>query len=668
MLRIKKLSTGDFLCLLIIAALAVILAACSSEEPSVLEPVIERPTEPPEINQATVFEGPLVNAGQTSVSRYIKNGIYSAVFNNANRYSEEVAEPTTNLDSSDSGFSTTNTQEVGVDEADRIEYDGSFLYLTANAEWTEEGQEESRVRVLERQDDFSLSEVASLPLTNELDNIDGIYQHNDRLAVLSSNFQYYAIDILFAEPASWEQTEQRVGLDIYDTSLPSSPTLITNIQIEGAILSSRRIDDHLYIVTSYTANVEGLNPQATTEEELLANYLTILDTPNSELMPKIYRNTDEGTPLGSMENCSIPAEATENDGYAKMLNIIRINLSDANEVDVSCISAVAEMMYMSTDNLYLSASLDNQTVLHKIALDEELSYQATGAVPGYLGWRGAANLRLSEYEDNLRIVSTDYSDTDPVHKLSILAQQESELVAISTLPNETESTPIGKPGEDIYAVRFFGDRGYIVTFERIDPLYVLDLANPTSPQILGELEIPGFSSYLHPLDNGYLIGVGQQINTANLPEDDVATDEPIVQEGMKVSLFDVSDPSSPNEVGSIVKPYAYTPVEYDYRALSVLNSNGSYQLALPIESWQAWGDELSSFWRYQHSLLLLEIDTNIALPELIIRQEMIPTSSEYYYFGGNDRSVIHGDNVYYIHGNQVWQGLWEEGTDVFGPY
>ena len=670
MLQTQKNNVGNLLCLVIIVMIVFLLAACSDDSAQVaVQPIIERPTEPPQLNSATAFAGPLVKAGEVSVSRFIKNGIYSATFDYANTFREGGAEPTVSLDSANASFSTTNTQESGVDEADRIEYDGDILYLAAYPQWHKEGVSQSKVRVLERQNDFSLNSVAELPLLDENSNIGGMYQHGDRLAVLSTNTQFYTLDARSFAPEPWSPNEQKLTLDIYDTSLPSNPSTVSNIKIDGAMVSSRRIGDDLYLVTSYTAYVDGLNPEASTDEELLGNYLTILDTPDSGLMPKIYRDGDEGTPLNSTEDCVIPAQATEKDGYAHLLTISRINLTDPNDIQSSCISSVANMLYMSEANLYLSSSVQNQTVLHKVSLDANLTYQATGNVDGIIGWRGAANLRLSEQNDNLRIVTSDYSSGEPEHKLSILNQQGNELAILATLPNHTSPEPIGKPGEDIYAVRFLGDRGYIVTFERIDPLYVIDLADPNAPSVLGALEIPGFSSYLHPLDNGYLLGVGQQVNVNNIPENGEVTDEPVTQEGMKISLFDVSDPANPTEVNSIVRPSSYTPVEYDYRALSVLNNNGSYQFALPIESWNISSEEPVDFWAASNSLMLLEVDTRSNNPELIHRSDVRPNVSEQpYAHAWEDRSIIHGDNVYYIHGNQVWHTTWAEESEVFGPF
>jgi uncharacterized secreted protein with C-terminal beta-propeller domain len=670
MFQSQKNNNCALLSIVIISMAIFVLAACSDGTSSVIaEPIIDRPTEPPQLNSATSFDGPLVKADQLSVSRFIKNGIYSAAFDYANSYKVVVSAPAESQDSVNANFSTTNTQESGVDEADRIEYDGNILYLAANLGWFEEATHRSKVRVLERQNDFSLNLVAELSLLDKDWYIGGIYQHVNRLAVLSTNIPTHSIDITTFAPQPWSPNEQKLTLDIYDTSLPSQPSTVSNIKIDGAMVSSRRIGNDLYLVSSYTAYIEGLNPNASSEEELLTNYLTILDTPDADLMPKIYRNGDEGTPLNSTEECVIPAQATDKDGYAHLLTISRINLTDPNDTQSSCISSVANMLYMSDANLYLSSTVDNQTVLHKVSLDANLTYQATGKADGIIGWRGAPNLRLSEQDDNLRIVTSDYTGVVPEHKLSILSQQGNELTILATLPNDTFPEPIGKPGEDIYAVRFLGDRGYIVTFETIDPLYVIDLADPRTPKVLGELEIPGFSSYLHPLDNGYLIGVGQQVNVNNIPENGEAANEPVIQEGMKISLFNVSDPTNPIEVNSIVKSNSYTPVEYDYRTLSMLNNDGSYQFALPIESWNIALNEFSDFWTTSNSLILFEVDTTSSNPELIKKSEVSPDTSEQPYANPReDRSVIHGNNVYYIHGNQVWHSTWAEGATIFGPF
>jgi len=197
---------------------------------------------------------------------------------------------------------------------------------------------------------------------------------------------------------------------------------------------------------------------------------------------------------------------------------------------------------------------------------------------------------------------------------------------------------------------------------------VLDLSDPYSPMVAGALEVPGFSSYLFPLQNNYLLGVGQQVNAANIPQTGTVPDAPVTQEGMKISLFDVNDPANPIEINNIVMAQSYTPVEYDYRALSALNSNGNYQFALPVEQWGQSDAEMGLWWN-QSSLLLLQVDTNIGQPKLMQNKQIqVPNPTDYYIYSGDDRSVIHGDHVFYIHGNQVWHSLWNDDLKPQGPY
>lgn len=636
-----------------------LLAACSGSDSKSID---LRPKAVPEINQPQTFSGPLSKAGKTSVSRYLKNGIYSAT-QNPNATLEVITPQPVSLSVD---FSTTNTQEVGIDEADRMEYDGNYLYLAAYPEWIEGSTYQSHVRVLERQLDYSLNEVARLNLTDENANINGIYLDQNRLAVVSANSQVYPINIMPIEP--WWPTKSRLAVDVYDTTTPADSRATLNIEFDGSLLSSRRIDDQLYLVTSYVPTVEGLVPGATSDEDKLANYLAILDTPDAELMPKMYVN-ESAQALNAPEDCAIPAAATERDGYAQLITLIRINLQQPDDISASCLSTVANVMYMSTDNIYLAGTTDTQTVLHKISLDNELSYQASGSVNGIIGWRGPGNLRLSEKDGYLRIVTSDYQTSDPEHVLSILSQQGNELTSVAQLPNDPNPEPIGKVGEDIFAVRFFNDRAYIVTFERIDPLYVIDLSDPLVPQVLGALEIPGFSSYLHPLDNHYLLGVGQQVSTENIPATGTTPAQPATQQGMKISLFDIANPSAPIEVNSIVKEQAYTPVEYNYQALSVLNTAGAYQFAMPLEEWTQNNEMSLAVWQPTHSLLLLDVNTQAGQPSLVERAQVYADAQqESYIYSGEDRSVIHGEHVYYIHGNLIWHSLWQSESAIDGPY
>lgn len=652
-----------------ISALVLLtLSACSSDDETTQLVVL--PEVPPEVNQATVFNGPLTQTSSSQAEQFIKNGIYAASIANANA-EDVVSTPSVGNDSggaSSDNFSQTNTVEQGVDESDRLKYDGSHMYVAETSTYYLEEPVQPKVRVLKRNEDFTLTPLPSISSSIEFERIDGIYLHDNTLAMLGATINYYAIDNLTASTSL--PIEPKVTVSIFDVTSPEQSTESLAFELDGVLLATRRIDDNLYIISAHIPAVENLTIGASTDADKLNNFGAITQTPIDQLMPQRYQDGQK-TPLNDPEDCYIPAQATNKDGYAQFLNVTRVNLAAPTEIQSVCLMAIANTLYMSTNNLYLATNVYNQdSLFHKIDLST-LDYAASGSVQGQLGWRANPLFRMHENNGLLRVVTSDYSQDDPIHSLSVLQQQGTVLTAIATLPNESAPDLIGKPGEDIYAVRFIDEKAYIVTFENIDPLYVINLSDSTNPFIEGELEIPGFSSYIHPLENGYLIGVGQQVALNELPQIGFAPIDPPQVSGMKISLFDVRDPANPLELTNLVTPSAYTPVEFNYKALSVLNTNGRYQFALPVEEWGDFGGDpiFDSFYAGQNSLMLLETDTTADLPELLLVNKFtLPENTEFYFSTGDDRSIIQGDKVYYLRGNSVWLSDWSQGGNSVGPY
>jgi len=642
---------------------AALLVACSGDDPQVVDNGGVQPPPPqlaPTVNAPQVFSGALVQSTTDMAERFLKNGVYAASFFSPIQTYLEAAS------TGQGGFSTTNTQEEGVDEADRMEYDGSYLYLAQYPQWTMENNENiASVRVLGRQDDFSLQQVNKVNIGEGHTEINGLYLAQDRLSVVHSNYPIMTFADIIGPiiPGSGE-----VNLAVFDSQSPEQLASLGEMKIDGWLLSSRRIGEYVYLVTGYTPQVDGLSYGDDSEEVKLKNYELIQALSSEDLLPKLHVN-GQSQPLHQAQDCFVPEQAGSKDGARQITSITRINTLQPSEISSVCIMGQADAMYMSATNLYLTGNADNQTVLHKVSLAGDFTYQASGVVPGILGWQASPEFRLDEELGHLRIVTTDYQDT-PVHRLTILNQTGNTLQEIAHLPNEQQPEAIGKPDEDIYAVRFIGDKGYIVTFERVDPLYVLDLSESSQPKVAGSLEIPGFSSYLHPLDNGYLLGVGQDVALEDLPngsEGEVLTVP--VRQGVKVSLFDVRDPANPAELATIVKQDGYTPVEYNHHALSVLNNGGNYQFAMPLEEWNKCDEScVASSFRSQHSLMLLDVNTNGGQASLTETRQWEVKSDRQYYFGGNDRSVIHGQHIYYLHGNQVWHSQWAADAPVGGPY
>jgi uncharacterized secreted protein with C-terminal beta-propeller domain len=192
------------------------------------------------------------------------------------------------------------------------------------------------------------------------------------------------------------------------------------------------------------------------------------------------------------------------------------------------------------------------TTIHRFATDapDSTAYRASGQVPGYL----LNQFSLSEHGGVLRTATTDEpawwtggTGTESQSHVTVLDERDGALRKVGQVGG------LGR-GERIFAVRFIGPAGYVVTFRQIDPLYVVDLERPSQPVVRGELKIRGYSAYLHPLGGGLLLGVGQDATDAG------------AQLGTQLSLFDVSDPSSPRRLHQAAVTGASSQAEFDHHA------------------------------------------------------------------------------------------------------
>lgn len=635
----------------IIAIVCVLVVACSDKEQQIIDPQI---TEAPQINAPTAFEGPLVVSNSPSATQFLKNGIYYHTVANANSYDDVAV--VADSESSLNGSSRTNTQETDVDEADRIEYYNDKFYVATYPDWYDQTTSSS-IRMLDKKSDGTLNLTNTIELP-EGENVRGMYLNTplaDELAVITSNHQYYPVTSIIGDvQCAYYCTDSSVSVYFTNVSSTQNAQIDTTISIEGSLISSRRIDQSLYIVSAFNPSVSNLEYGAETEADKLSNYLKVLDIRDSELIPSVLVNGVEQS-LYSLDECVIPQQATQNDGFSTVVQVLKIDLANDYQIEALCAVTHVDFIYSSSDALYLAATLNNSTVLHKADFTT-FQLVATGSVPGTTGWVNP-HFRLSEYQGTLRILSSDYQTNpqEPFHRMYALEQQGNDLNIIGQVPDMEATQGLGKPREDVYAVRYLGEKAYVVTFERIDPLYVIDLSTPSSLQVLGELEIPGFSSYLHPIGDDYLLGVGQNIEVGTLPNNDDTTIDilPLVDE-MKLSLFDVKDPQNPKEISALRFASTYTPVEYDYRALSSLVNTNYARFAMPIETWS--NTAVTNNRYYQNKLLVLDVDLSENEPSLVLSDELyvIPDEDTPYVYAWEDRSVLINDDVYYLHGNYIW--------------
>jgi uncharacterized secreted protein with C-terminal beta-propeller domain len=682
--------------------------------------------EPPQLNELSVAISPLSATTQVSFAQHIKNGIYLR-----NSQNEQITtdnslsnSPESALAESDeNNFSTTITQEQGVDEADRIKYDGNYLFIANNnyysyqknsdiiEEDTENLQDElsiqaqvnSTVRIMERTVNGGISELSQVDIETDTSNINGLYLSNDILTVISTVDQNYNIATtqLVTEPIAHSQPT--FNITFVDVSEPENTQVTNTYNFDGNIINTRRVGDVLYIVSRYQSYVEQLS-YATTDEEKIESYTLINNTDIANLLPKYHGKNGVEQSLVKQQQCLLPESATDKDGYDTIMTLTAININDPQQLNSVCINTITDGLYATEKSIYVYGTYFNNNVIntlensnetsiiHKFSIDDmAINYVNSASLKGRFNW-SLSNLRFSEDDDYLRVVTTTGNrGIGYEHKLNILLEADNALTLVNQLPNAINTKPIGKVSddglvyEDIKAVRFFKDNAYIVTFLTTDPLYVIDLSDNNNPKITGELEIPGYSAYLHPISDNLLLGIGQNIdaNRVILIDQTVTIDEeninnikidPVI-EGAKVSLFDISDVNAPREIQSIVYENGYTPVEYDYKALShAITENGNHRFALPIERWKTSpvsdGDTTFMIWRPENFLSLLEVSSDSSNAELTHIGDIIAKDGNTD-FGNNsswdDRSILHNNDVYYIHGNQVWRSYWLTPEQITGP-
>ena len=568
-------------------------------------------------------------------------------------------------------FTGTYTQEARVDEFDAVRYDGSHLYvaprrhyyccfLAANAV-TNNTPPERSIRILATDPANDTASVAStIPLEDGV-SVQGMYVADDRMFALTGTSIYGHFGGMWADVAIW--APEKLGYRIYDVTDPTSPQLEIDATIDGVFVESRRIGDTVYIVSRYTPWIDGLDYNVTTPEQQANNQGVLASVALDDLLPKITVNGVSRT-LVAPDHCYIASSDTAA-GYPVITSITAVPIDNPTAFSTTCYNQDAYGAYVSENAIYFTqfqpSATDNtyNTRIHKFALfNTSVHYRGSAEIEGQV-WRGGqADFRMSEYAGDLRILASqfDWTNEDRVdHKLYILRESTTrpELDILSELPNENRPEEIGKPNEALYGVRFLGDRAYAVTFEQIDPLYVIDLLDPRDPFIAGELTVTGFSDFLHPVNDDLLLGLGSGGNG-----------------GVKLELFDVSNIAQPLSRGSATLGGrgSYSEARYDRHAFTYQSDvNGIDRFTIPAEIYASDG----SYQFVESGLFLFEIrDKDMpALSSLNSVGSIVPPRPgiEIPYVS-RSRAFIHNDTVYYIRDETVWAASWNSPTTVNGPF
>ncbi len=467
-------------------------------------------------------------------------------------------------------FSGTNVQEVGVDEGDIVETDGEYVYVASS-------------------DGLRIVSVAGAEVVAEPELPQGSHQlllDGERLVVVSS---------------SWGGSPDTI-VSLFDVADPTNPTLLRRSHLEGGVVATRSIDGvaRLVITTSFDQRLPFVQPNqfGLDEDSALArNKEIISESTVEDWLPRWFDEDADGGfgPMAQVLPCETVAAPEDFAGLGlTWIGSIDVN-GDGTPIGSAGIVSTGDTVYASTNNLYVATQnwgwqrgvpvpLDDQvtepdsapveepspppTLIHQFRLDDgtAATYVASGMVEGRL----LNQFAMSEYNGDLRVATT----TDDWGGFG--EQSESTVFVLRPEGDELrEISSVGGLGKDeqIYAVRFIDDLAYVVTFRQIDPLYVIDLSDPANPVEAGELKIPGYSAYLHPVGDGLLLGVGQD-----------ATDTGRTT-GTQLSLFDVSDPANPERI-STLPIGGSSEVEWDHKAFLFWEPDGT--IVLPVSP--GWND------------------------------------------------------------------------------
>ncbi len=557
-------------------------------------------------------------------------------------------------------FSGTNNQEAGVDEADTVKTNGSIIVALSGGALRIVGVEEGEV-------------LATVPID---DVAPGSYQpeivlHGDTVVMMSTG----AVDDRPAwrswlDPFGGESSQSSVDVSgpgaqhstrttvtRIDVSDPSSPTVLGSTRMEGAYRSARLIGDSVRMVTeSRPTGLEFVSPRNESlraeRDAVEANRRVIMTSTLDDWVPHIETMDAEGD-RGDVAPLTECADVTRPDVFSGLstLSVLTLDLAGGDVQDghaftpTSAVSLVAsgETVYASSDRLIVATSpwgqwampLDSQrapdgvisTALHSFDISDprRTDYVASGQIEGTL----INSFALSEVDGVVRVATTSEpswrsataaSDSQVSQSsLFVLTEQGDELVVRGSVGG------LGK-GERIKSVRYLGpDLAAVVTFRETDPLYLIDTSDPTRPNVAGELKIPGYSTYLHPLDGDHLLGIGQDADPKTGRE-----------KGLQASLFDISDVTDPQRTDQLTWPGGYSPVEWDHRAFTFWPATG--QFFVPAEIFDGTSEDFSG------------VVTGGFNGQRLTQGVLLPTSDSGTAWGpAAERMIVIGDEVWTVH-------------------
>lgn len=480
-------------------------------------------------------------------------------------------------------YSTTNVQEEGVDEADIVKTDGKVIIAVTN----------DRVRIVDVASEQVVSTV-DLPGRRGRTHPQEILLHGSTLVVLS---QEWSGGHGVGDGPMPAFDAGRTVVTTVDVSDPAAPSTVGSVRIEGSYRSARLVGETLRMVmVTSPPGVNQTYPRKNTltaeDEAEQRNRELIEETTIEDWVPHRQELDADGRIVATepLLSCDQIARPRDPAGLTT-LSVVTFDMGSAQPTPTSGAGLVAtgSTVYASQDRLVVGTSgwdlwgwlpdpaaagelwpggsPSNRTDLHTFDISDPATtrYAASGTVEGRLLNQWA----LDEQDGVIRVATT----TDPPgassassSSLVVLREDDQDLAEVGRVDGMGLT-------EQIYSVRYLSeDLAAIVTFRQTDPLYLVDTSDPTAPEVTGELKIPGYSAYLHPVGDGWLLGIGQDA--------DESTGR---TQGLQASLFDIRDLSAPTRTANLTWKDSHSPVEWDHRAF--LHWPQRDLAMLPITRW-----------------------------------------------------------------------------------
>ena len=465
-----------------------------------------------------------------------------------------IAEESASVEGVD--YSGTNVQEAGVDEADIVKTDGRRIFTLSSGQ-------------------LVVVDASGRTRTGTVTVAEGwgreLFIDGDSLLVITRSTG--------DAPDGSETVIQRIDVS------GGSPEIVETLYVQGSYISARSVGGTARVILRYDPqwNFPFVYPESEAGADAAreANRAAVLNSTLDDWLPHYALDAADSSTGPRLTSCDDVHAPSVFSGFG-MTTVVPID-GDFDPSESTAVMAPGDTVYASLDSLYVattrwveSEAFDDEaawedawrqrrTSLHRFDISgDEADYESSGAVLGVIH----NQFSLSEHNGHLRVVTTvgdPWGDESESH-VRVLSTDGDVLVEVGSVGD------IGR-GEQVQSVRFVGDIGYVVTFRQIDPFYTVDLSDPADPTIVGELKIPGFSSYLHPISDTLVLGVGSDAD-----EDGRVT-------GAKISLFDVSDLTAPREVTVWTAPDGWNDVGWDHRAFLWWAPEGL--AVIPLRVWEA---------------------------------------------------------------------------------